>query len=114
MWRSGCGGAEPGGGWLMTIREAASAVPPMPSRMGYSICIGGETFHHPPPAMFIFSLPTPAALAFLNAWEQQRQQDSQRPEWRDVCFCCGHQNSPLGPQGPSNRHGWGCGECGCC
>jgi len=37
----------------MTIREAASAVPPMPSRMGYSICIGGETFHHPPPAMFI-------------------------------------------------------------
>jgi hypothetical protein len=43
MWRSECGGAGPGGGWLMTIREPASTVPPVPSRMGYSMKTGDES-----------------------------------------------------------------------
>ena len=67
-----------------------------------------------PAALYIFSLPTTTALALLNAWKQQRQEELQSPEWQDICAYCGHANAPLGPDGPSNRHGWECGGCGCC
>ena len=35
---------------IATIRELATNGQSRPSHMGYSMCIGGESFHHPPPA----------------------------------------------------------------
>ena len=73
-------------GLIATICELATDEQGGPSRMGYSMCIGGKSFHHPPPAMTTTCL-APWALALLLlpvlllAWATETNRDRAR-RWR--------------------------------